>query len=80
MMWGLAGPTAPVASLEVVRALAVNGPNPNRRFEDGEAPMGAASESRIVRGRKVSLASGADRTILNNDGRSAPNAPPGLRR
>lgn len=69
------GPAAHVANTDVARVLLENGANPNCRDEDGGTPIHAAIKSRIVGDPaafvELLLAYGADRAILNNDGRSA---------
>jgi ankyrin repeat protein len=69
------GPAAHVANIDVSRVLLENGANPNCRDEDGDTPIHAAIKSRIVVDPtafvELLLAFGADRTVLDNDGRSA---------
>jgi hypothetical protein len=70
--WGAA---AHVANIEVARVLLLHGANPNCRNERGDTPMHAAIKSRLVGDPaafvELLLAFGADRDILNNDGRRA---------
>jgi ankyrin repeat protein len=69
------GPAAHVANIDVSRVLLENGANPNCRNTDGDTPIHAAIKSRLVVDPtafvELLLASGADRAILNNSGRSA---------
>lgn len=69
------GPVAHVANISVARVLLGNGANPNCRNERGDTPMHAAIRSRLVVDPtafvELLLASGADRGIRNNDGRTA---------
>ncbi len=69
------GPAAHVANIEVTRVFLANGADPNCRNKYGDTPIHAAIKSRLVVDPaafvELLLAHGADRTILNNDGRSA---------
>jgi ankyrin repeat protein len=69
------GPAAHVANTNLARVLLAHGADPNCRNKHGDTPMHAAIKSRLVRDPtefvELLLASGADRAILNNDGRTA---------
>jgi len=69
------GPAAHVANTNLARVLLAHGADPNCRDKDGDTPMHAVIKSRLVGDPtafvELLLASGADRTILNNDGRTA---------
>lgn len=69
------GPTAQVANVNLARLLLEHGGDPNCRDQNGDTPTHAAIKSRIVGDPtmfvELLLASGADRTISNNDGRTA---------
>jgi hypothetical protein len=69
------GPVAHVAHTNMARLLLARGANPNCRNENGDTPIHAAIKSRIVGDPapfvELLLGSGADRAILNNDGRTA---------
>ncbi len=69
------GPAAHVANTTLARVLLEHGADPNCRNANGDTPMHAAIKSRLVRDPAefvlLLLASGADRTILNHDGRTA---------
>jgi len=68
-------PAAHVANIAVTRLLLEHGANPNCRNESGDTPMHAAIKSRLVLDPaafvELLLGFGADRGILNNDGRTA---------
>ena len=72
---GAWGPIAHVANLSVARVLLENGANPNCRNKDGDTPIHAAIKSRLVGDPtafiELLLGAGADRAIVNNDGRTA---------
>jgi ankyrin repeat protein len=59
----------------MARILLAHGANPNCRDLDGDTPMHAAIKSRLVVDPtafiELLLASGANRAILNNEGRTA---------
>ena len=69
------GPAAHVANVNLARVFLSHGANPNCRDEDGDTPIHAAIKSRLVRDPaafvELLLTRGADRTIRNNDGRTA---------
>jgi ankyrin repeat protein len=69
------GPVAHVANTNLARVLLAHGADPNCRNKHGDTPMHAVIKSRLVRDPtafvELLLASGADRAIVNNDGRTA---------
>jgi ankyrin repeat protein len=72
MAWG---PVAHVANAPVARVLLAHGADPNAKMQDGDTPLHAVVKSRLVGDAsafvELLLASGADRTIRNEAGRTA---------
>jgi ankyrin repeat protein len=69
------GPATHVANIDITRMLLAHGASPNCRNKYGDTPMHAVIKSRLVVDPtafvELLLAYGADRSIVNNDGRCA---------
>jgi len=69
------GPATHVANIDITRMMLANGASPNCRNKNGDTPMHSVIKSRLVVDPtafvELLLAHGADRSIVNNEGRRA---------